>query len=592
MWQDSETNSDYIDFEYLADLIDSIIKNDNLLPASIGVFGNWGSGKSSIMRLSEQKLSQEKDILTISFNSWLFEGYEDAKKSLINIIIDTFEEKNKDTLKYEINEIRKKISFLDISKIVFKNIPNIITSVVKPGVSFLSWLDIAKSISNDIKELNNDDEFTYGKKIRNDIVKFRENFNRLIEKSDFSRIVVYIDELDRCNTDTILETLEAMRLFLFCGKVAFVIGADERQISLAIKNKYSDIFFDENEIINIGKEYLEKIIQYPIRIPIMTIPETELYLTCLLLSDSLKENASDFNEIKMSFINDFRGNNSNFILGTNEKYNKYQEIINTCYNTSKLISSLLNVCLNGNPRQFKRFLNEFEMRKNIAKFKNVEIDNQILIKMMILQYVKPSIYDDFIKLIYEDKLKNNLDFYKNKSEKTKKKWGDDQWLSNWINQEPDIINIDLNRYVSLSRSNKVYNFASLSNHLSVNSQNILKAYSANSKIKIRQSKLLIDEIDVMEGNTLIKIFFEKMSKSNNNDMIKVFIAGIVDIGIIKEECAYEALSQLEKIDNKNIDASIVYRVKDFSKSSNVEEKYKALKDLWIRNNSKLKKFFD
>lgn len=64
--------------------------------------------------------------------------------------------------------------------------------------------------------------------------------------------------MDRCLPDTILEIFEAMRLFLFNGKVAFVFGADERQIAYAIRQKYSDSIFETEHKINIGKEYLEK----------------------------------------------------------------------------------------------------------------------------------------------------------------------------------------------------------------------------------------------------------------------------------------------------------------------------------------------
>ena len=77
-----------------------------------------------------------------------------------------------------------------------------------------------------------------------------------------------------------------MRLFLFNGKVAFVIGADERHVSYAIKNKFKDI---EGINMDIGKEYQEKLIQYPIRIPSMNKVETEFYILCLLAENELEE---------------------------------------------------------------------------------------------------------------------------------------------------------------------------------------------------------------------------------------------------------------------------------------------------------------
>lgn len=47
MWKDSETEIDFLDYDYLIQTVQSIIMNDDLLPASIGVYGDWGSGKSS-----------------------------------------------------------------------------------------------------------------------------------------------------------------------------------------------------------------------------------------------------------------------------------------------------------------------------------------------------------------------------------------------------------------------------------------------------------------------------------------------------------------------------------------------------------------
>lgn len=77
---------------------------------------------------------------------------------------------------------------------------------------------------------------------------------------------------------------------MFTGKVAFIIGADERHISYAVKSKFKDI---EGIQIDIGKEYLEKLVQYPIHIPRMDIDETEVYIASLLLSAELNEENFD-----------------------------------------------------------------------------------------------------------------------------------------------------------------------------------------------------------------------------------------------------------------------------------------------------------
>lgn len=88
MWSDHESVADYIDYQHLIGAITSIINNDNLLPCSIGIYGDWGSGKSSLMRMVEDAYNGEADTLVIKFNGWLFEGYEDAKTVLMGRIVD------------------------------------------------------------------------------------------------------------------------------------------------------------------------------------------------------------------------------------------------------------------------------------------------------------------------------------------------------------------------------------------------------------------------------------------------------------------------------------------------------------------------
>ena len=99
MWRDSETNIDLLDFDYLIGITKDIIINDDLSPSSIGVYGDWGSGKSSLMEMTLSDLSLNKDYLCLKFNGWLFEGYEDAKTALIGTILDEINKKKKLTAK-------------------------------------------------------------------------------------------------------------------------------------------------------------------------------------------------------------------------------------------------------------------------------------------------------------------------------------------------------------------------------------------------------------------------------------------------------------------------------------------------------------
>ena len=78
---DSETAQDLLGFHVHADLIRSVVTNENVLPVTVGVFGDWGGGKSSIMKMLQADLDSEEYPATVClyFNGWTFEGHEDAK---------------------------------------------------------------------------------------------------------------------------------------------------------------------------------------------------------------------------------------------------------------------------------------------------------------------------------------------------------------------------------------------------------------------------------------------------------------------------------------------------------------------------------
>lgn len=106
MWSDNETNEDLLGYHVHARLLKDVILDSEMLPTSIGVFGNWGAGKSSLMLLLQQEIekwvkekeqnNKEKNeglkdnnlILQIRFNCWKYENYETAKNTLIIEILE------------------------------------------------------------------------------------------------------------------------------------------------------------------------------------------------------------------------------------------------------------------------------------------------------------------------------------------------------------------------------------------------------------------------------------------------------------------------------------------------------------------------
>src|SRR5688572_2348530 len=103
MWTDVETSEDLIGFRVHADLIRDVVTDRTLLPATIGVFGDWGGGKTSIMKMLSRDLDPDattdvankaryERIACLYINGWLFEGYDDAKSALLSAVLMTLGE--------------------------------------------------------------------------------------------------------------------------------------------------------------------------------------------------------------------------------------------------------------------------------------------------------------------------------------------------------------------------------------------------------------------------------------------------------------------------------------------------------------------
>src|SRR5690606_13284110 len=301
MWSDNETNLDFIDYQHLVNAVKSIVDNDNLLPCSIGIFGDWGSGKSSLMKMVAENYEKSEEVLVISFNGWLFEGYEDAKTVLMGRIVDEIIKKRK-LAERGIKLAAKLLKKIDVMKVG--------GSALRYGVGFATMgpagLALA-SASDMFSKLKEEDYVQYIKDrqenkdheetLRTNIQEFHRNFEDLINETKIKKIVVLIDDLDRCSPDTVIGTLEAIKLFLFTKDTAFIIGADERLIKHAVRRRFPEIPGDNTEV---GRDYLEKLIQYPIRIPPLSDLELTTYIN--LLFTNLYTDIGEFEHIRISVL--------------------------------------------------------------------------------------------------------------------------------------------------------------------------------------------------------------------------------------------------------------------------------------------------
>lgn len=410
MWSDNETQIDLLGFQVHADLIKSIVADKRLLPVTVGVFGDWGSGKSSVIKMLQESLEAEPKIACIYFNGWQFEGYDDAKSALIHSILLELGEHEKlgPSIKKKAAKLIKRINWLRLFSVGYQTV---VAPIVAAQIASLTGtVPVAPPISppadsNDMPDLSEVDltELIRDNPANQGIVgarEFRSEFKDLIDETKLDSLVILIDDLDRCEPSRLVETLEAIKLFLSVENVAFVIGADQRIVRYAIAKRYETGRIEEAEQRATGQldlvtDYLEKLIQIPYHLPRLSSSEIETYISLL------------FCQLRLD--NDFQCVHEAFLASRKEDITRvfrHEEIgqalrqrnldlpaalageLAWCSSISLTLSDLLK----GNPRQTKRLLNALLLRKKLAEAARIELSDQILVKLMILEYLQPELF--------------------------------------------------------------------------------------------------------------------------------------------------------------------------------------------------------
>ena len=571
MWSDNETDKDLLGFKVHADLIKSVITNERILPVSIGIFGDWGSGKSSIMKMLEQELNKDKqgDTACLYFNGWAFEGYDDAKAALIEDVLIKLKENKKfgHKIKDEVAKLLKSVNWLRAGGFLMKNVAkpallayatgeaSLIVDVVDKAQFFFgdaieNSADLIKKIDTDEgKEIINELKGLIKKDNANDIPtvvrKFREDFEKTIKKTGLKSLVILIDDLDRCNPERIIDNLEAIKLFLNVPKTAFIIGADERIVRHAIECRYKTPNIHSAEIEqykDIVTDYLEKLIQIPYRLPRLSNADVETYMTLLFCYRDLSE--TDFDIVYNDFI-EFRKQDRH----SSFNYVKVKKLVKGKRNSRKKeveqqlllvkqIAPLVTDGLKGNPRQIKRFLNTFTLRLDLAEVANFDLDEKILAKLMVLEYIALARFKDLCdwqqmqngkpKQVIE--LENYAQNPTGKTISTELSAWDEGILIKWAKMQPSLKNVSLMDYYWIARD-KLVNTIDAESMISQIIRLIHKSISTyTTKASLKSEIQKIEQLQDDEKPTLFNMIGRDMIENPENDRCFEITHAIIDAG--------------------------------------------------------------
>ncbi|HZZ93013.1 MAG TPA: Qat anti-phage system ATPase QatA [Usitatibacter sp.] len=400
---DNETKVDLLNSEPIALTIVELLKERDTHPITVGVHGDWGAGKSSILEMIEHALDDDAVRVCLKFNGWRYQGFEDAKIALIeDIVSELIDRRSLATKAAEaVRDILHRIDVLKVAKkagglafTLFSGLPSpdLIAGVVGSLKALVA--DPSGTISKDglkvaIGEAEGLLQPPNGKNVPREIAEFRESFEKLLDLARVKQLVVLIDDLDRCLPDTAIETLEAVRLFLFTPRTAFVVAADEAMIGYAVRKHFPDLP-ESTGPRDYAKNYLEKLIQVPFRIPPLGQMETRIYVTLLFVSAEIGENNAGFMNLievakkRLKRPWDARPLEADVIrvaLGENEIAATNAIVL------SDQIGPILAQGTQGNPRQIKRFLNTLLLRERMATARGFGADVQlpVLAKLMLAE---------------------------------------------------------------------------------------------------------------------------------------------------------------------------------------------------------------
>lgn len=412
MWSDKETSKDLLGFNVHASLLKSVVTNEKNLPITIGLYGDWGSGKSSVLEILKEQLKDDEETVVVYFDGWTFESFDDAKIALIQGIVDELEKNKKflskvgdglSDLKDDFVKLKDSINWMRLLKVTAKMVVPTIAAFSTGGASIIPTIALAlkdnQNSLNSIIEEGRLEEFLKQNVVKEEeekkyaaVREFRSDFEKLIQKSKQGKVVILIDDLDRCLPRHIIDSLEAIKLFLNVPKTAFVIAADEFIVSNAIKSEYKSLIDASNNgegnREDLGKSYMEKFIQLPYHLPTLSRKEVETYVTLLFCQEFLDDES--FEKVQSDF--------SKFITENKfEKYGwdnirkiidptKYVELSATIGFVSHF-SSIIGTALRWNPRLIKRFLNAYEIRLSLLKSSGLDTQPNkfALLKLMLLE---------------------------------------------------------------------------------------------------------------------------------------------------------------------------------------------------------------
>lgn len=231
-------SDDQLGRKVIAEHFKNILLNTNLNVFSL--VAPWGCGKTYFIQNLIRTM--EEDSINILYNAWESDFYDSPLIPLLSelfVKLETLE--NKDKLKKDINWSKK------FAKKVCKS------TTVQAGIN-VKWFNCGLNFDPDKKMLDSDYI-----ELKSEIQEFKCKLKNIQETLN-KKIIIFIDELDRCNPMYTIKTLEVIKHFFGIANIVFVLVVDKSQIENSVRTIFG---------VNQGTEngYLRKFIDVEFELP-------------------------------------------------------------------------------------------------------------------------------------------------------------------------------------------------------------------------------------------------------------------------------------------------------------------------------------
>lgn len=399
LWSDDPASVDLLSFDAVAQTVADAVLDEALDPVALGLSGSWGSGKTTVLGLVARELDHRRTdvqkVLVIPTDPWRYDPSVGAKESLIGEVLDALAAEvstsatKTDKAKQLLVRLAKRIDWAKAIKLAAKS------SLTLQIPDFDKLVELVKPKENDAESVRG-------------LAEFRDEFAALIASDDLKHIkavVVLVDDLDRCLPETVVESLEAMRLFLAVPKMSFVIAADEERVADAIRTRFKATGRpDENddERQDPATLYLHKIVQTTIPLPALSHFDTQAYLLLLQMQATaepeqlatLIERCAEIRR-KAGTVDDI-GDVGGLAMEDQLAF-------------ATRLTPLLYEKLRGNPRYIKRFLNDLRVRQSVASRRGISLDSAVVAKLMTLEALMKPEFALLLDWFAQGKMRDRLE---------------------------------------------------------------------------------------------------------------------------------------------------------------------------------------